>query len=281
MGLLIASLLQLAALTAQAPPPPETPRPLSFQATLDAIRITVRPGQVATRQFRLTLDRDQQATQFKARVEDWWRSVDGKQSFYAEAGTLRRSCGQWVSINPVESSVKPGETLTIRITVTMPVEVQAGGFWCALTVDEVPDPLEAAGEGVGVRFVASVSTGIFVYVEPVQREAAILAIRLDGDEARIQVRNDGNAPLAIEGRIEFFAPEVTTPLATTELGRRTVLTEPSREGMLTAKLPSARVLPSGRYRVRAVLDFGADHYVGAERELELVREEVQERAAVP
>jgi hypothetical protein len=279
MGLIIASLMQLASLTAQAPPA-EAPRPLSFQATLDAIRITVRPGQVATRQFRLTLDRDQQPTQFKARVEDWWRSVDGKQSFYAAAGTLQRSCGPWVSINPVESTVKPGETLTIRITVTMPIEVQSGGFWCALTVDEVPDPLEAAGEGVGVRFVASVSTGIFVYVEPVQREAAILGIRLDGDEARIQVRNDGNAPLAVEGRVEFFAPDTTSPLATSELGRRTVLTEPSREGMLTAKLPSASVLPPGRYRVRAVLDFGADHFIGAERELELVREEVQERAAV-
>src|SRR5688572_30983880 len=277
MALFLALLLQAAALAAA----PDPPRPLSFQATLDAIRITVQPGQVAMRQFRLTLDRDQQPTQFKARIEDWWRSEDGKQSFYAKPGTLRRSCGEWVSINPVEATVQPGETLTIRITVSMPAEVQAGGFWCALTVDEVPAPLEAAGEGVGVRFVASVSTGIFVYVEPVQREAAILAIRLDGDEARIQVRNDGNAPLAIEGRIEFFAPEMTTPLATTELGRRTVLTEPSREGMLTAKLPSARVLPSGRYRVRAVLDFGADHYVGAERELELVRGEVQERAAVP
>src|SRR5687767_5024149 len=210
MALFLALLLQAAALAAA----PDPPRPLSFQATLDAIRITVQPGQVATRQFRLTLDRDQRPTQFKARVEDWWRSVDGKQSFYAAAGTLQRSCGQWVPINPVESTVKPGDTLTIRITVTMPVEVQSGGFWCALTVDEVPDPLEAAGEGVGVRFVASISTGIFVYVEPVQREAAILGIRLDGDEARVQVRNDGNAPLAVEGRVEFFAPESTTPLAT-------------------------------------------------------------------
>jgi len=279
MGVLIAYLLQLASLAAQAPAAPEAPRPLSFQATLDAIKITVRPGQVATRQFRLTLDRDQRPTQFKARVEDWWRSVDGKQSFYAAAGTLQRSCGEWVSINPVESTVQPGETLTIRITVSMPVEVQSGGFWCALTVDEVPDPLEAAGEGVGVKFVASLSTGIFVYVEPVERRAAIVGIDLRDGETRVQVRNDGNAPLAIEGSVEFFPIEASTPRAKAELGRRTVLTEPSREGILTAKLPSADVLPSGRYRIRAVLDFGADHYIGAEREIELLREEVQERAA--
>ena len=275
MGLLIALLLQLASPSTAPAPASEAPRPLSFQATLDAIRITVRPGQIATRQFRLTLDRDQAPTQFKARVEDWWRSVDGKQSFYAVPGTLQRSCGQWVSINPVESTVKPGETLTIRITVSMPVEVLSGGFWCALTVDEVPDPLEAAGDGVGVRFVASVSTGIFVYVEPVERKATITAIQFDADEAQVQVRNDGNSPVAIEGRIEFFAGDASVPLASSDLARRTLLTEPSREGILTARLPAADVLPSGRYRVRAVLDFGADHYIGAERELELRREGLQ------
>lgn len=275
MVLFLALLLQAAALA----PAPDPPRPLSFQATLDAIRITVQPGHVATRQFRLTLDRDQQPTQFKARIEDWWRSEDGKQSFYAKPGTLRRSCGEWVSINPVEATVQPGETLTIRITVSMPVEVQAGGFWCALTVDEVPSPLEAAGEGVGVRFVASVSTGIFVNVEPVRCEASILGLDVAKDVASVNLRNDGNTPLAIEGRLEFFAPGASTPLSSLALPRRTLLTEPSRNGVLDITLPPADVLPAGRYRVRVVLDIGTDHYIGAERELDLLREGPAERAA--
>jgi hypothetical protein len=274
MGLLLAYLLQLATLA----PATDAPKPLSFQATLDAIKITVRPGQVATRQFRLTLDRDQRPTQFKARVEDWWRSVDGKQSFYAKPGTLNRSCGEWVSINPVEATVQPGDTLTIRITVSMPIEVQSGGFWCALTVDQVPDPLDAADEGVGVKFLASVSTGIFVYVEPVRREASIIGVQLDATEAQVTVRNDSNAPIAVEGRLEFFAVDSTTPLSTATLARRTLLTEPSREGILTTVLPPADVLPSGRYRVRVILDFGVDHYIGAEREIELIREGLSERA---
>ena len=275
MGLLLAYLLQLAAL---APAPADTPRPLSFQATLDAIKITVQPGQVATRQFRLTLDRDQRPTQFKARVEDWWRSEDGKQSFYATPGTLQRSCGEWISINPVEATVQPGDTLTIRITVSMPVEVQSGGFWCALTVDEVPNPLEAAGEGVGVRFVASLSTGIFVNVEPVRREASIVGLEVGREAASVSLRNDGNAPLAIEGRIEFFAPGASTPLSSLTLSRRTVLTEPSRNAVMSAALPGADVLPAGRYRVRVVLDIGTDHYIGAEREVDFVRQGSPERA---
>jgi hypothetical protein len=270
MIMLLASLWLL--LAPQAPPPTSNAGPLSFQATLDSIRINARPGQIVTRQFRLTLDQNQRPTHFKARVEDWWRSEDGKQSFYDEPGTLRRSCGKWVSLNPVESIVRPGEMLIIRISVALPGELQGGGFWCALTVDQLPDPMETAEETVGVRFVASVSTGIFVYVEPVERRASILRLDVDAEEAQLKVRNDGNAPLAIEGRLEFLQPGASAPMATSTVVRRTLLIEPSRDGILTSTLPPPAALPSGRYRVRAILDFGADHYIGAEREMQIVRD---------
>jgi hypothetical protein len=248
----------------------QAPGGLSFQATLDSIKIDARPQQVVTRQFKLTLDANQRETRFKARVEDWWRSEDGVQSFYAEPGTLRHSCARWVSLNPVESSVKPGETLVIRITVSVPSEMAAAGYWCALTIDEIPDPMVAPA-GVGVRFVASVSTGIFVNVGAVERVARILDLDVNTDEARVKVRNEGNAPVGLDGRLEFFSPGASSPTATITVPRATVLTEPSIDGTLIARLPAAAELPSGRYRVRAVLDYGAAHYIGAEKELDIVR----------
>jgi hypothetical protein len=251
--------------------PAQEPKPLSFQATLDSIKINARPGQVVTRQVRLTLDPNQRPTHFKAHIDDWWRSEDGKRSFYSAPGTLRRSCSRWTSLNPVESVVRPSETLVVRVTVNVPEELPGGGFWCALTLDEVPDPL-SDDDGVNVRFVASVSTGVFVYVEPVQRRASILTLQATDSEIQVKVRNEGNAPLGIEGRVEFVAPGSTTPMAQVVVPRSTLLTEPSLEGVLRAKLPPPTVLPSGRYRVRAILDFGVDHYIGAERELTLARE---------
>lgn len=253
-----------------APAGAQSPGGLSFQATLDSIRIDARPGQVVTRQFRLTLDEQQKETRFKARVEDWWRSEDGAQSFYAEPGRLRHSCGRWVSLNPVEASVRPGETLVLRISVAVPAEMASGGYWCALTVDEVPDP-HAADAGVGVRFVASVSTGIFVNVGEVHRSAKILDLDVFDDHAQVRLRNEGNAPVGVDGHLEFYAPGASAPAARVVVPRRTLLTEPSVEGTLIARLPPAADLPSGRYRVRAVLDFGGPHYIGAEREIELVR----------
>lgn len=253
-----------------APAHGQAPKGLSFQATLESIKIEAQPRQQITRQFKLTLDADQPETRFKARVEDWWRSEDGLQSFYGTAGTLRSSCARWVSLNPVESSVKPGETLTIRITVAVPVEMASGGYWCALTLDEVPDPL-AVQAGVGVKFVASVSTGIFVNVGTVTRSARILDLQAGTESVLVKLRNDGNAPVGIDGRLEFYAPGGTTPVATVVVPRSTLLTEPSLESSVSCALPPSSQLPSGRYRVRAVLDYGAAHYIGAEREVELVR----------
>jgi hypothetical protein len=243
---------------------------VSFKATLSSIKITARPSEVQTREFRLTLDRDQPKTRFTAHMQDWWRSEDGAQSFYAEPGTLARSCGRWVALNPVEVDVAAGDTMTTRLTVSVPTEVTPGGYWCVLTVDELSDPL-AATEGVGVRFMASVSIGVFVYVGELQRAAEITAVDVANDSAVVTVRNDGNTPLAIEGRFEFIKPGATAPTAVVPLGRNTLLTEPILTGVFSAKLPDSVSLPSGRYLVRAIVDYGVDHYIGTQREMHVER----------
>jgi hypothetical protein len=245
----------------------------TFTATLNAIKISAQPGQVVTRPFELTLAADQPRTVFTARAEDWWRSEDNTQSFYAPPGRVRRSCGSWVSVNPMEAAVAPGGTLKIRITVAVPTEVLNGGYWCALTVDEAADPT-ASDAGVAVRFLASVSVGIFVYIDPVDRAGEIGDVEISRDDAHVTLHNTGNAPLTVEGRVEFRragAEETAVPVATIAVPRATVLTEPARMSVLRAALPDAQRLPSGRYLVRAVLDIGLDHYIGLEREVDIRR----------
>jgi hypothetical protein len=243
---------------------------LSFTATLTSIKINARPGDVQTREFRLTLDKDQLKTRFKAHMQDWWRSEDGTLSFYEDPGKLTRSCGRWVALSPVEVEVMPGETMTTRLTVTVPSELTAGGYWCVLTVDELPDPL-AVSEGVGIRFMASVSVGVFVYVGEQQRAAEITAVEVLNDSAVVKLRNDGNTPLAIEGRFEFIKPGATEPTAVVPLTRSLLLTQPILTGAFSARLPDPASLPSGRYLVRAIIDYGVDHYIGTQRELNVKR----------
>jgi hypothetical protein len=242
----------------------------SFKATLGTFKITARPGDVQTREFHLTLNAGQPKTRFKAHMQDWWRTEDQVKTVYADPGTLGKSCGLWVALGPVEAEVAAGESMVTRLTVSVPSDTKAGGYWCALTVDEVPDPL-AVLEGVGIRFMASVSVGVFIYVGEQQRAAEIIAVDVQNDSAGVTLRNDGNTPLAIEGRFEFLKPGATESTATVTLSRNTLLTEPILTGAFSAKLPDAALLPSGRYRVRAIIDYGVDHYIGTERELTVER----------
>jgi hypothetical protein len=141
-----------------------------------------------------------------------------------------------------------------------------------LTVDEVPDPV-AAVAGVGVQFLASVSTGIFVNVGTVQRLAKIVDLRVTAETAFVRMQNDGNAPVGVDGRLEFYIPGAESPAAVVAVPRATILTEPTAQGTLKVPLPPAAQLPSGRYRVRAILDYGAANLIGAEREIDVRRAE--------
>jgi hypothetical protein len=243
---------------------------LDFKATLTSARLYGRPGQILTHQFQLTLPEGQKRTQFRAHVEDFWRSEDGKQSFYAKPGTLQRSCAEWTVLNPVEATVEPGNTLTIRVSVAVSTDAEPGGYWCVLTVDEVNDPLEST-EGVDIKFLASISTGIFVYIDPLRRAAEIADVEVSPQQALIKIRNTGNTPVSVEGRFEFIRVGETTPIAIARLARGTLLTEPINTARFAADLPPESELPSGRYLVRAVIDIGLDHYIGVQRQLDVQR----------
>ncbi|CAN5892795.1 hypothetical protein BH24ACI4_BH24ACI4_10390 [soil metagenome] len=250
---------------------------ITFTASLNPIKLNAKPGQVLTTEFRLTSQPGEPRAQFKVEIQDWWRSEDGRQSFYGAAGSLPRSCGRWTSVNPGEAAIVGGETLVVRLTVSVPVTAEPGGYWCALTVDEVPDPLAATPDQVAMRFLASLATGIYVYIDPVERAAKIQSIELESDEAIVQVENSGNTPVAVEGRFEFFRQGEKEPVAVAVLPRNMLLTTPVATGRFAAVLPAADVLPSGHYLVRALVDIGLDHYIGVQREIELRRTETAGR----
>lgn len=125
-----------------------------------------------------------------------------------------------------------------------------------------------------MQFLASISVGVFVNVLPVERAIRIAAVSVDSDKALIRVRNTGNTPVSVEGRFEFLKPKGDKPLASVSLPRTTVVLDPAPVRLIATKLPSVSELPSGRYLVRAVLDIGLDHYIGAQKEMDIRRESV-------
>lgn len=244
---------------------------IEFTSRLESIKIDARPGETVNRGFQLRLVPGGRRVHFKARAEDWWTNEDGSQSFYRPAGTLPRSCGPWISLNPVETVVDPGGLLDVRVTAAVPRSAGPGGYWCVLTVDEVPDPLDARS-GVEVRFLSSVSVGIFINLEPVERAVEIRDVEISRGEAHFRVCNTGNAPVGAEGRLELRRPGQEAVTASAVIPRATVLMDPMRCRVLTAALPGPAQLPPGRYVATVLLDIGLDHYLGLRKELEVGRD---------
>jgi len=249
--------------------PAET-RAIQFTSTLSSIRVQARPGEVVDRNFQLQLTPDQPATRFHVKLEDWWTSQDGRQSFYRPVGTLARSCGPWAAISPLTATVAAGGALRVQVRLSLPRTITPGGYWCVLTVDEVADPLTAPA-GVAVQFLTSISVGVFVYVTPIERAAVVESVEVGDREVAVTIANAGNAPLAVQGRIEFLRVGQQTPIATVLLPRSTVLLDPAPRRTLRVALPDVETLPVGRYLVRAIIDIGLDHYLGVQKELEIRR----------
>jgi hypothetical protein len=255
---------------------PTVGQPMQLTGTFSSTKLYAKPGQTMSSGFQLTLDPNYHPTIFHSSVSDFYRSEDGKQSFYPPSGTLPHSCGQWVSLNPVEKLINPGEKLDVRLTVSVPVGTQPGGYWCVLNVDQLADPVEEKSNENGetqvhLKFLASISTGIFVYIQPLNRSAQVAAVDISADTARVKLINDGNTPLTVEGRFEFTRETVKGEPVKVPLARTTIFTEPENSSILTVPLPPEEELPSGAYIVRLILDVGLDHLIGVQRKFELQR----------
>lgn len=251
-------------------------QPMQLVGTFSSAKIYAKPGQTVNTGFQMTLDPNYHPTVFRSSISDYYPSEDGKQSFYPPSGTISHSCGKWVTLNPVEKRINPGEKLDVRLTVSVPADAQPGGYWCALSVDQLPDPVEKDADTHGetqvqLSFLASISTGVFVYIEPLNRSAQITAVEISNKSANVKLTNDGNTPIAVEGRFEFLAEGVNGEPIKVVLPRTTIFRDPENSAIIGGKLPPADQLPSGNYSVRLILDIGLDHLIGVQKKIYLQR----------
>ncbi len=161
--------------------------------------------------------------------------------------------------------------MAVKLSIHVPDDVKPGGYWAALTVDEVPDPTQPKPTQVSMIFRASLSVGIYVEVPNVTKAASIKAVQVNGTLVSVTMQNEGNTPLHVGGTFEFYKAGEETPAATVQIGGEPLLPDPINTGTFSAPLPDAQKLPSGKYKVRVIMDAGLDHLMGAEKELEVIR----------
>jgi hypothetical protein len=140
-------------------------------------------------------------------VADWHYLSDGTPS-YLEAGTLTRSLAPFVTFNPAELLLEPGETSEVRYTVDLPAAAEPGSYWGVLFMAaEDPDP-EPGFELA--RFSVRVGHVVYVNVPPLAPDGQIVGIfgeppadAADAYVLHIQYANTGDAVQRLDGYVEL------------------------------------------------------------------------------
>ena len=201
------------------------------------------------------------------RIEDWDRGLDGAHRFY-DAGTQPGSCASVLAISPLAFTLAPGESRDVRIGVEGAVNSACWSLVLVETADRVRDES-------GRFMLAMVRTGMKVYAEPSDSRAIgeVSEVELEASEAAhsgvgaggashaaVTFRNTGERHLRGEGRVKIRRADVSV---------LTTLPLPDLQTLPGAAMTARVALPAslkGRYRLRAVVNYGGSSLASAERE---------------
>ena len=220
----------------------------------------VKPGEKGTDMISVTND-GTDPTRIKVSIEDWKLTKEGNPAFMKVGGNPY-SCAEWIRINPVDFRIAPGQTREVRYTVTVPSEVQEGGYRGAIIFETVPDV--TPGEKMKrVLLKGRIVTIVYEVVgnPPVLGHAAGLKAepKKQGVDFVLTLQNTGKVhyrtkgTLTVKDAADQKAFEVEIPDAP-------VLPDSNREIRITYD----KSIPKGKYSALAVVDIGMKELVGAE-----------------
>jgi hypothetical protein len=124
--------------------------------------------------------------------KDWDLDEEGNIGYH-DIGTLEGSCSEWMTINPAEFTLGPGEMKEIRVTFDVPSE-SAGGYWSVVFFEGRPPeeeewtPLVQLAGRVGITTYLEVAGTSF-------KEAEIKAM---------DIKDDGVLNLEVENKCNMW-----------------------------------------------------------------------------
>ena len=187
---------------------------------------------------------------------------DGTSDFPPE-GSTDWSCARWVHVVPGELEIPAQSSQEVRVSVIAPPEASGGRY--AMVFFET-GPSYAQGDGIGVNF--RIGALIQAVIPGTERYAASLknVVFTPPGQIRTDVFNSGNLLVRPKGQIKIF-----------EAGGKKVRHapfNPTLVGVLPSTLRSfsstlEEPLPSGSYRNKVEVDYGARNILVGERSFEV------------
>jgi hypothetical protein len=178
----------------------------------------------------------------------------GELSFY-KAATRPNSASPWIIYSPAEVIVQPGQTHSIRVTISVPKDATPGDHLAALIVEQRPDTikLNARARQMLMRF--RMAAIFYIMVPQLTRRGSLENLKAAVDAKGIVVtptlKNAGNSVI-----------RPTASVKVTDSAGRTVAELPEDESLpvlggseLSQPLLIEKTLRPGAYTVRYRVDF--------------------------
>lgn len=229
-----------------------------FEVSPVLMTFTANPGEIQTKQINL-INHSGKPQKYTLKVSDYVVDAEGNKKS-VPAGSTKRSCGEWIALNPSLVELNPNQSITIDALMTVPKD----GFsskWCMISV-EVSKEQSAfdADKSLATGVVLLPRIVILVKQSPRMNNnykatiSGLKEVTKPGDKTRnfeVQVNNigdnviDAKVHLAL-ANLETAAEEKFTP--------EKVTVYPDGSRIVRLQLPA--VLKKGKYALAAIMDYG-------------------------
>ncbi|MBD2446740.1 molecular chaperone [Nostoc sp. FACHB-152] len=168
--------------------------------------------------------------------------------------STEQSLAQWIIVNPVQFTLPPGQTQTVRFAVRPRVQPNPGEHRAFIFIEELPSDNEIIDPKatVAVKVVGRFGVAVYGYVGDIKRVGVLNSIIVDTKAAPVKaafdISSQGNAYVRLNGQYgiwpanKYPGASVTKKIANLQ-SKKTQLPD----GLLEAgSLPSNPVLPGTR-----------------------------------
>ena len=234
---------------------------LSVSLLVSPLRLEVssHPG-VVTREISVKNGDAYNEAIVTAYMGDWNLSDEGKILYYP-ADSLSNSCSGWMTINPAEFVLAPGEVKDIRITFEIPSESK-GGYWSVIFFEGKPPedeewtPLVRLAGRVGI-------TSYLDIAGTTLKEAEIKRMELEESGGlKMEVSNKGN--IWVRPEVKYWVKREEKEIYSDSLGSSVILPESIRKYEL--KFEGIEILKGDEIIAR--VDYGGDKILEGVKKVE-------------
>jgi hypothetical protein len=229
-----------------------------FEVAPVMMSFNANPGEIQTKQINL-INHGTQPQKYIFKLSDYELDNDGNKKSIP-LGTSKRSCADWITLNPSFVELNPNESITIDALMTVPKD----GFtarWCMIYVEATKEQSSfEADKNLSTGVVLVPRIVILVKQSPQSNtnyKASIYGLKevtKPGDKERafeVQVANSGDN--LIEANVSLAVANIQTAQEEKFLPVQvTVYPDVSR----TVRLQIPKSLVKGNYAVAAILDYG-------------------------